>query len=47
MAQKKKTNKQTKNQPKKRINRSQRIMVIIGVLIIIAMLIPSLLSFLQ
>ena len=45
MAQKKKSKSTYK--PKKRINRSQRIMVVIGVFIIIAMLLPSLLYFFQ
>ena len=47
MAQKKKKKKQTQQKPKKRINRSQRIMVIVGVFIILAMILPALLSFFQ
>jgi hypothetical protein len=47
MAQKKKTKKQPPQKTKRRINRSQRIMVIIGVFIIIAMILPALLSFFQ
>ena len=42
MAQKKK--KKSTYVPKKRINRSQRIMLVIGVLIIIAMVLPAILS---
>ena len=45
MAQKKK-NQPTKN-TKKRINRSQQIMVVIGIFIIIAMMLPAVLSFFQ
>jgi len=45
MAQKKKS--KVTYKPKKKINRSQRIMVVIGVLIILAMLLPSLLYFFQ
>ena len=47
MAQKKKKTTQSQIKPKKRINRSQRIMVVIGVFIIIAMMLPALLSFFQ
>jgi hypothetical protein len=45
MAQKKKKSKQTPQSVKKRMPRSQKIMVIIGVFIIISMLLPALLSF--
>jgi cell division protein FtsL len=45
MAQKKKKKPQVPKKNHKRISRSQRIMVIIGVFIIIAMLLPSLLYF--
>jgi hypothetical protein len=47
MAQKKKSKAQTPKKTRKRINRSQRIMVVIGVFIILAMLLPSLLYFFQ
>ncbi len=45
MAQKKKKKPQTPKKNQRGINRSQRIMVIIGIFIIIAMLLPSLLYF--
>jgi len=47
MAQKKKSKSQTPKKTRKRINRSQKIMVIVGVFIIIAMLLPSLLYFFE
>jgi len=46
MAQKKK-NKQPAQKKQKRITPSQKVMVVIGVFIIIAMLLPSLLVFFQ
>jgi cell division protein FtsL len=45
MAQKKKSKKQPVKKTQKKISRNQRVMVIIGVFIIIAMLLPSLLYF--
>jgi len=47
MAQKKKSTKQPPQKAKPRINRSQRVMVIIGILIVMAMVLPSLVSFFQ
>lgn len=47
MAQKNKKKSQPAKKSKTRINRSQRIMVVIGVFIIIAMLLPALLYFFQ
>lgn len=47
MAQKKKKRPQTVKNTRKRISRNQQIMVIVGVFIIIAMMLPALLSFFQ
>ena len=47
MAQKKKVKSKTAKKNQKRLSRSQRIMVIIGVFIIIAMVLPALVSFFQ
>lgn len=45
MAQKKKKQTQTPKKSQNRMSRSQRIMVVIGVFIILSMLLPSLLYF--
>jgi hypothetical protein len=47
MAQKKKKKTQPAKNAKKRISRNQQIMVIVGVFIIIAMMLPAILSFFQ
>jgi cell division protein FtsL len=44
MAQKKKTKKQPPKDQKKRISRSQRVMVVIGILIILSMISGSIMS---
>ncbi len=47
MPQKKKKKPPQQKKAKPRVNRSQRVMVVIGILIVIAMVLPGLASFLQ